>query len=370
MSWWDDNGFTKPKTGSPVPGVSGWVYDADGNPRKVGAVASPGFVYNQYGGVDPVDGTPNGEGETTAPNGVSTPTTPATTNTTTTTTTTTKPTGNKQADVTAILQKYPHTPAGLAQAMPEIQKLYPNAKIAGSKSSKIDFGDGTPIVQVVQSAGLGGTAWTWDTGQSAGGGLSSLLGSGGNDPFGYAQGSLLTPFLEEYKNKYGDAPVFTPPDAEKLTPWQAPAPYVAPTGDEVKANDPGYAFGLKEGEGALENSAAARRYLNTGSTLKDVLKYGNDYATTKYNDAVARGQSIYSLNTSTGLNANQAANSAVQTNNNNTFDRAKAGADSTRSGYDTNVANSFASFLQRYNQFNTNKKMQYDMLTGVAGLGA
>lgn len=368
-SWFEDRGFgVAEREGQPVPGM-------------------PGFVYNAAGGIEPVDGTPNGPGEVTNENGVTTTTAPVTTNTPAAT----AATGNRQQDVMAILSRFPHTPAGLQQALPEIQKLYPGVKIMGSKGDKLDFGDGE-IVDTILAAGEGGRGWTWQSSKDAGsssapdgGGLASLIGNG-SDPFGYAGGSLLTPFTEEYKNTYGDAPKFEAyqdlvlPEAEKLAKYEAPAPYVAPTMDEVR-NDPGYEFGLKEGRGALENAAAARRFLHTGSTLKDIIKYGTDYATTKYNDAVSRGMSIYDLNTSKGLQANQANNAAIQTNNVNAAERVLkpyefgynqnlAKNTFNKGSYDTDVANSFASFLQRYNQFNSNKKMQYDMLTGLAGLGA
>ena len=45
-----------------------------------------------------------------------------------------------------------------------------------------------------------------------------------------------------------------------------------PTGQAALDQDPGYALRLKEGEGALENSATARHFANTGATLKDILK--------------------------------------------------------------------------------------------------
>lgn len=43
-------------------------------------------------------------------------------------------------------------------------------------------------------------------------------------------------------------------------------------------NAPGYQFGLKEGQRAVEASAAARGGLNSGATLKALQRYGNDYA--------------------------------------------------------------------------------------------
>ena len=67
-----------------------------------------------------------------------------------------------------ILQGYANTPAGLREALPEIQQLVPGAKIVGSKGDSIDFGDyvdnrGTRIgvVDLVQAAGEGGKAWQW-----------------------------------------------------------------------------------------------------------------------------------------------------------------------------------------------------------------
>ena len=67
-----------------------------------------------------------------------------------------------------VLQFYPNTPAGLRDALPEIQQIAPGAKIAGSKGDKLDFGgyvDGRGerigVIDIIQAAGLGGTAWQW-----------------------------------------------------------------------------------------------------------------------------------------------------------------------------------------------------------------
>ena len=43
-------------------------------------------------------------------------------------------------------------------------------------------------------------------------------------------------------------------------------------------NTPGYQFGLDEGNKQVQASAAARGGLNSGATLKALMKYGNDYA--------------------------------------------------------------------------------------------
>ena len=67
-----------------------------------------------------------------------------------------------------ILQYFPNTPEGLRQALPEIQKLVPGAKIVGSKGDTIDFGDYDDpkagrigSVDVLLAAGEGGRGWAW-----------------------------------------------------------------------------------------------------------------------------------------------------------------------------------------------------------------
>lgn len=53
------------------------------------------------------------------------------------------------------------------------------------------------------------------------------------------------------------------------------------------ANEPGYQFGMREGRRAVDNSASARGGIG-GAALKAGIRYANDYATTKYNDAFNR----------------------------------------------------------------------------------
>lgn len=59
------------------------------------------------------------------------------------------------------------------------------------------------------------------------------------------------------------------------------------TGENL-AMEPGYQFGLAEGNRALTNSAAARGGLLSGAALKASTKYAQDYASTKYSEAFAR----------------------------------------------------------------------------------
>lgn len=52
--------------------------------------------------------------------------------------------------------------------------------------------------------------------------------------------------------------------------------------------DPGYDFRLKEGQKALERSAAARGGLQSGGTLKNIARYAQDYASNEYQNAYNR----------------------------------------------------------------------------------
>ncbi len=48
---------------------------------------------------------------------------------------------------------------------------------------------------------------------------------------------------------------------------------------------PGYQFGLQQGNANIQNNAAAQGGLYSGAVGKALAKYGTDYATSKYNDA-------------------------------------------------------------------------------------
>jgi hypothetical protein len=54
-------------------------------------------------------------------------------------------------------------------------------------------------------------------------------------------------------------------------------------------NEPGYAFGMEQGQRAIDNSASARGGIG-GAALKAGSRFAQDYAGTKYNDAFNRFQ--------------------------------------------------------------------------------
>lgn len=68
--------------------------------------------------------------------------------------------------------------------------------------------------------------------------------------------------------------------------------FSAPTAESA-LNEPGYQFRLKEGERALENSAAGRGVLRTGGTLKDILSYGQNFAAQEYGNVWDRAARKY-----------------------------------------------------------------------------
>ena len=63
----------------------------------------------------------------------------------------------------------------------------------------------------------------------------------------------------------------------------------APTAAEVMS-DPGYQFGLQQGQQALDRKAAAAGGRVSGAALKAASEYGTNYATTGYNAAYQRRQ--------------------------------------------------------------------------------
>jgi hypothetical protein len=68
--------------------------------------------------------------------------------------------------------------------------------------------------------------------------------------------------------------------------------FKAPT-NVTEQNDPGYSFRLKQGEDALAASAAAKGVLNTGGTLADTLKYGQEFASNEYANVFQRAKDAY-----------------------------------------------------------------------------
>lgn len=84
-------------------------------------------------------------------------------------------------------------------------------------------------------------------------------------------------------------PTYKAPDPFSYADWKAPDP-------SSIMKDPSYQWRLNQGEGALENSAAAKGVLNSGGTLGDILNYGQNFASNEYNNIFNRDLTSYTTN--------------------------------------------------------------------------
>jgi hypothetical protein len=88
-----------------------------------------------------------------------------------------------------------------------------------------------------------------------------------------AQTKLVEPYVEAGKNA--------------MVEYQKLAPYQDFGMPQFQA-DPGYNFRMAEGIKALERSAAARGLLQSGGTLKGIQQYGQNLASSEYENAFSR----------------------------------------------------------------------------------
>ncbi len=96
----------------------------------------------------------------------------------------------------------------------------------------------------------------------------------------------------------------------------ATASQYTPFGMDQFQADPGYQFRMSEGMKALERSAAARGILQSGGTLKDITRFGQDAASQEYQNAfqrylAERQQKLQPLEYRIGLGQNAASNQGV-----------------------------------------------------------
>lgn len=97
------------------------------------------------------------------------------------------------------------------------------------------------------------------------------------------------------------APDYLDPGAFDPGPGFDPGPafnyreFVAPTGESM-LNEPGFQFRMDQGRKALESSAAGRGVLRSGGTLKDILGYGQNFASQEYGNVFNRATQEYDRN--------------------------------------------------------------------------
>lgn len=135
-------------------------------------------------------------------------------------------------------------------------------------------------------------------------------------------------------------------------------------------NEPGYQFGLSEGNKAIDRAAAAGGRYDSGATLKALTRFGEDYAGTKYDAANARdlGNRNFTLGALTGqqsTGANAAAGTAGiganATNAANSY--LTGGADASAAGL-VGAANAANSGVGNYLNYQNNQST-LDYLKGL-----
>ena len=155
-------------------------------------------------------------------------------------------------------------------------------------------------------------------------------------------------------------PMFTAPRYQRATPFsydafKAPDPFVAPDPNQL-AGDPSYQFRLKEGQRALQNSAAARGTLRTGGTLKDLLGYGQSFASQEYNNIYNRAADAYDRNYRTAADT-------YDRNRNNAFTSWSANTDENRAAYDRDFQASWNEFLPKQRAAELQFGRDWDLFT-------
>ena len=92
-----------------------------------------------------------------------------------------------------------------------------------------------------------------------------------------------------------NAPDYLDPGAFDPGPAFTFKEFMAPTGDTM-LQEPGFQFRLDQGRKALEASAAGKGILRSGGTLKDILGYGQNFASQEYGNVFNRALQEYDTN--------------------------------------------------------------------------
>lgn len=195
-----------------------------------------------------------------------------------------------------------------------------------------------------------GSAWPKDSGSSGGQG-SAAFGSAAIDP------SYLAPFTDQFQQPGAYQPgSFNYPD------FQAPGGFQAPTAASL-LQDPSYQFRLDQGEGALQNSAAAKGLLNSGGTLKDILGFGQNFASQEYGNVWDRDFTKWNTDYSHALDTYGANRSNAAANFSTNYSASKAASDDA-------YTRAWQQYQDSKNTFYTNQNNPFNKELSVAQLGA
>jgi len=181
-------------------------------------------------------------------------------------------TGPQNGDVKGwflrVTQGMPTTPAFLKFLEPILQahgiSLAPNA---AGVNGKIRLPSGQ-VVDVLQNAGSGGSAWQWLDGPGGG------AGSGGPMPSATDQFSGPPP---DYTSTPWTGGAYTPPPL----PTELQTPFQAPTQAELETS-PGYLARLDAGRRGRERGYAARGTIFNGGTLVALDREAQTQASNEY----------------------------------------------------------------------------------------
>lgn len=111
----------------------------------------------------------------------------------------------------------------------------------------------------------------------------------GAAPAASTAGNPLAPFGETFTPPTGNAP---------LPPLPTYPAFAAPSAADA-LSDPGYQFVRDQGEGALQNWAAAKGTLNDSETADALINYGQQAASTQYGNVYNRDAQTYNTNAAT-----------------------------------------------------------------------
>ena len=151
-------------------------------------------------------------------------------------------------------------------------------------------------------------------GQFQGPQMPGSYGSFGDSPGGRGMVSAVGEFQP-------GAGFQSPVGATQYEQFQAPSQFQAPTMEQVQAT-PGYEFRRREGEQAIENAAAAQGIGRTGGAMKDLMRYGQDYATGEYDKAYGRALGENQMGYQRALGENQMGYQRAQQANQDQYGRA------------------------------------------------
>lgn len=159
--------------------------------------------------------------------------------------------------------------------------------------------------------------WPGNTGGAAQGGMSEQEGRAYDQAHGYVGGymgpngwvsgspttssgggsgggSLNSAFNPQFSPRAnsGAAPAFNAPRMATPAPFAYDKQFTAPSAQEL-TTDPSFQFRLDQGRKTLEQSAAGKGVLRTGGTLKDLVNYGQDFASNEYGNVYNRKFDAY-----------------------------------------------------------------------------